>query len=154
MTWRMVNVKSIEDSRGRLSVVEHSELVPPADILASEGAQRFRIQRVYWINVADERVDRGGHAHRKTHQVFFCLSGNSLWSLEDGNGVAYMPLGPEAPGMGLYVPPMVWHTMSLEPGTVILALASEHHDETDYIRSFTEWRALVPETRQPQPLRT
>lgn len=42
----------------------------------------------------------------------------------------------ESPHVGLYLPPIVWHTIQYSPGTVQLALASQSFAKDDYLRDY------------------
>ncbi len=50
------------------------------------------------------------------------------------------------PAKGLYVGAGIWHTMKwLKDDSVLLVLASEYYDESDYIRDYDEFIRLVKE---------
>jgi acetyltransferase-like isoleucine patch superfamily enzyme len=45
---------------------------------------------------------------------------------------------------GLRIPPLVWHEMhDFSEDCVLLVLASEHYDESDYIRSYDEFLSVI-----------
>lgn len=103
----------------------------------------FPIKRIYWIQGVPEHAQRGGHAHRRTQQVFFCLQGRCHFTARDARtgDIGKMSLSPSD---GLYIGPMVWHWMEdFARGTVLLALASTKYNEADYIRDYNEWNRLV-----------
>jgi len=122
---------SFLDYRGRLTVLDHKDFDIP-----------FEIKRLYWINGTCNEVSRGGHAHLETVQLFFCVNGRSFWSMESEAGVDFVEL--ESPDVGLFIPKMVWHEFKLEPGAVILAVASTYYDESDYIRDYAQWKKMLP----------
>lgn len=131
--WSLVRLKKIGDpARGFLSPVETQSDVP------------FKINRVYFIYGAnDPKAERGGHSHLKTEQVFFCVTGQVAFHLDDGENQQDIFMG-ESPNIGLYIPPGVWHTMdNFSHSTVIVALASERYNESDYIRSYDEFLKKV-----------
>ena len=116
---RLLKIKSIEDSRGTLSVLEGELSVP------------FAIQRVYYI-YGVKTLSRGGHRHKKTRQFLICLSGSCVVEVDSGNGPARYSL--ETPSTGLLVEPEDWHVMrDFSKGAVLLVLASEHFADEDYI---------------------
>lgn len=44
------------------------------------------------------------------------------------------------PTKGLYIGPNIWREMyDFEDGAVLLVLASEHYDESDYIRDYDDY---------------
>jgi len=103
----------------------------------------FEVKRAYYIHNVPWGAIRGGHAHKKTDQVFICLAGGCEFSLNDEGGRDFIAttcvkLGPD--GTGLLVPHLVWHCMyDFLPGTVLIAFASTEHDEKDYIRDQDEF---------------
>ena len=56
------------------------------------------------------------------------------------------------PRTGVYIPTMVWKEMyDFSPDAVLLCLASEHYDETEYIRDFDEFEAEIHARAEGQP---
>lgn len=109
----------------------------------------FLPKRLYWIYGVPEGNMRGGHAHKKLWQVLICLHGSITVHLEDGRGwQETMKL--DDPTLGLLLPPPFWHTMTFgQPGSVLLAIASDVYDESDYIRDYGEFlRTRQPNGRQ------
>ena len=132
----LANVRSIEfnmlgDERGKLVVQESmSELVP------------FKIERTFFIFDTTPGTIRGNHAHHKNRQVLICVSGACTIKCEmpDGTKCEYRL---DWPDKGVLIEGMVWHTMEeFSKDAVLLVLASEHYDESDYIRSYLEFRRL------------
>ena len=115
------------DERGRLIIQEGaSDLVP------------FEIKRTFFIFDTTPGTVRGNHAHYKNRQVLICVSGACTIKCEmpDGTKRAYRL---DWPNKGLLIEGMVWHTMEEFSKD---AVASEHYDETDYIRGYSEFRRL------------
>ena len=53
------------------------------------------------------------------------------------------------PHTGIYLPKMVWKDMyDFSLDSVLLCLASEHYDATEYIREYDEYLELVNEEEQ------
>ena len=47
------------------------------------------------------------------------------------------------PAVGLYIPPMVWAAQyGHSADTVLMVLASEHYDSSDYLRDYDEFLEL------------
>lgn len=85
-----------------------------------------------------EGVVRGKHAHKKLHQILFCVAGACTVSLDDGKEKAEVRL--DQPSRGLLIGPGIWREMyDFTPGAVLMVLASEYYDESDYIRDYQEF---------------
>lgn len=119
------------DARGSLTVCEFGENTP------------FPPLRLYFLHDVPGDSNRGGHAHRRCDQMFVCIHGSALLSTD--NGTEQMVFRLDDPTLGYVVPAGIWAGFSeFAPGTVMLALASEHYDEGDYIRDradFADWIA-------------
>ncbi|MDY9920642.1 MAG: FdtA/QdtA family cupin domain-containing protein [Synergistota bacterium] len=120
----------------------------PADgslCIAESGSKEvpFDIKRVYYIYDVEKGIARGQHAHKILEQILICLHGEIKVTLDDGKGKITSHILKD-PSEGLYVGPSTWRTMEwLRTGSVLLVLASEHYDESDYIRDydgFINWR--------------
>ena len=104
----------------------------------------FPIKRVYYIFGADKGVERGHHAHKALEQLLICVYGAIEVMCDNGEKNEYTVL--DDPAKGLYVGPGIWHTMKwLKDDSVLLVLASEYYDESDYIRDYDEFIRLVKE---------
>ncbi|MCM1320681.1 MAG: FdtA/QdtA family cupin domain-containing protein [Bacteroides sp.] len=92
----------------------------------------FSIKRVYYIyNVPPESV-RGGHRHKKNTQALVCVSGSCRINIDDGLEKSSVVL--DSPTKCLVLHPKDWHTMgSFSSDAVLLVLASEYYDASDYI---------------------
>lgn len=115
------------DERGHLVVVEGLKDVP------------FEIKRIFYIYGSDAEVVRGQHANRKTEFVLINVAGKSKVRVKDGEGnEAVFCLN--RPHTGIYLPTMVWKDMyDFSADSVLLCLASEHYDNTEYIRDYDEF---------------
>jgi len=95
----------------------------------------FEIRRVYWTYFTPENVTRGRHAHRTTEQILIAVSGKIIVTTENrANEKKTFTL--ENANMGLYLPPLVWHTMKYTHYSTQVILASSEFDERDYIRDY------------------
>ena len=63
------------------------------------------------------------------------------------------------PGIGLYIPPMVWGSQfGYSPDAVLTVLASHPYDAADYVRDYEEFRVLrglaptAPDEARSRPL--
>jgi mannose-6-phosphate isomerase-like protein (cupin superfamily) len=91
-----------------------------------ENAQ-FRSAKVV---VAKEALPIGGHYHQRKDEIFFLLSGSFLKLQIDS---VYRE-NVKAP-YKITVGRGVWHQFTLEPGSILLGVATEPFDEKDEIQS-------------------
>lgn len=101
----------------------------------------FDIKRIYYIWNTVRDAIRGRHAHRNLKQVIICLAGSCDFTLDDGRERVTYHL--DSPSTGLYVENFVWREFTnFSQGCIVMVLASEHYDSTDYIRSYEEFMEL------------
>ena len=102
----------------------------------------FDIKRVYYIWGTDKNVVRGKHAHRRLEQVIICTSGSCDFILDDGQDCAKVHL--DDPSVGLHIKSNIWREFTnFSPDCVVMVLASEHYDESDYIRDYETFKAEI-----------
>lgn len=129
---KWIDFQSLGDSRGSLVALE----------IGMEKAVPFDIKRVYYIYETGAGVSRGFHAHRELKQVAICVAGKFRMVLDDGKRREEIWMS--SPTRGLLIESMVWREMhEFRDDCVLLVLASEHYDESDYIRNYEEFRKLV-----------
>jgi hypothetical protein len=148
-----MNAERIEQARqpafpgaGRLDLVRWIELPSHRDergvLTAAEGDidLPFALQRVYFIH--DIVAERGGHAHRDTHQVVLAAAGRCEIRLSDGR--EERPFVLDDITRGLYIVPMLFIRMCrFAPGTVLVSLASTHYDCARSLRSWDQYREAI-----------
>ena len=118
------------DGRGWLIALENLKEVP------------FEIKRVYYIYGTQGDFRRGKHAHRNLTQLAICVAGSCKFVLDDGRERKEYLLNRNT--IGLKIGPMVWREMyDFTPDCVLLVLASAAYDVSDYIRSYSEFKALA-----------
>lgn len=124
---RMLEFPQHGDDRGRLVVIEGEQDIP------------FDVKRVFYIYGSDREVVRGQHANLRTQFVLINVAGTSKVKVKDGKGnEAIFCLN--RPHTGVYLPQMVWKDMyDFSPDSVLLVLASEHYDATEYIRNYDDF---------------
>ncbi|MBP8626192.1 MAG: FdtA/QdtA family cupin domain-containing protein [Syntrophorhabdaceae bacterium] len=112
----IIHLPTFEDSRGKLTIIEK--------------ALPFEIKRVYYIYNATAK--RGGHRHKKNVQALICLKGGCEIFVNDGKKKETFYL--DSPDKCLIVETKDWHTMDkFKDDAILLVLASEYYDVTDYI---------------------
>ena len=71
-------------------------------------------------------------------QILICIHGSCKIKLDNGKEKKIVPL--ERPYEGLYVGNSMWREMyDFSPDAVLMVLASEVYDESDYIRDYQEF---------------
>lgn len=104
----------------------------------------FKIQRVYYIFDTKLGEARGFHAHRNLKQVAICIVGKCRMILDNGNERVETWL--DSPTNGLLIDGLVWREMhDFSEDCILLVLASEHYDESDYIRDYDEFLKIANE---------
>ena len=115
----LINLKTFTDSRGNLTVIE--KVVP------------FDIKRIFYIYGVDDSV-RGGHRHYSTRQAAICLRGSC--TIYNDNGKEESSVVLNSPDQCLIIEPEDFHTMhSFSEDAMLMVLASEHFEATDYIHT-------------------
>jgi dTDP-4-dehydrorhamnose 3,5-epimerase-like enzyme len=118
------------DDRGSLIALESNKNIP------------FDIKRVYYIFGTTNDTVRGKHAHKTLEQVLVCTSGSCTILLDNGTEKQTINLSNNT--FGLYVGTKIWREMSnFSPGCVLMVLASEFHDEAEYIRDYDDFLSFV-----------
>lgn len=131
--YKLIKFKDLGDERGNLVVIEGDGMDIP-----------FDIKRVFYIYGSDSTVVRGQHANRYTEFLLVNVSGSSKVKVDNGFEQEIIELN--QPGMGLYIPSMLWKDMyDFSVDSVLLVMASRHYDETEYIRDYD---AYIAESRE------
>lgn len=116
-----------DDKRGSIFVLEQPSLP-------------FTVKRVF-ITFHTEG-ERGSHAHLITEQLLICLKG-SLDADVIGKNTEY-EVHLDAPDTALYLPPKTWVQLkNINRDSIILVLASELYEYTDYISDFNEFMSII-----------
>ncbi len=130
MNYKIIQFQKHGDSRGQLVALEELKEIP------------FQIKRVYYMYDTGKGVRRGFHAHKKLKQILICVHGQCKIHLDDGHSTAEVLLN--KPYEGLYVDNNMWREMyDFSPDAVLLVLASELYDESDYIRDYNEFLKYI-----------
>ena len=126
MTCQLIDFTIMGDDRGSLIALEEKHNAP------------FDIKRVYYIFGTKENVRRGYHAHKDLKQIAICVSGSCMFHLDDGTEQQEILLN--TPDQGLLIEGLVWREMyDFSPNCILLVMASEHYDATDYIRDYDDF---------------
>ena len=127
---RLHTMREVRDMRGDLCVAEFGRDLP------------FVVRRSFVVyNVPNAEI-RGEHAHRRCAQFLIAVAGSVHVVADDGQQRQEFCL--DHPRLGLYLPPMTWGIQyRYTEGAVLLVLASDLYDADDYIRDYSEFRALA-----------
>jgi len=128
--FELVNFKTLGDDRGSLIAIEEGYNAP------------FEIKRVYYIFDTQEGVERGFHAHINLKQMAIVVKGSCTFVIDNGQTKEEVELN--SPNQGLLIEGLIWREMkNFSPDCVLMVLASEHYDESDYIRNYSQFMELV-----------
>lgn len=135
MNYKIINFQKHGDDRGMLIALEENKEIP------------FQIKRVYYMYDTLKDVRRGFHAHKKLRQILICTSGSCKIHLDNGKETAEVLL--DKPWQGLFIESDMWREMyDFSPDAVLMVLASEVYDESDYIRNYDEFLKFVKEGKK------
>ncbi|MBB1303738.1 WxcM-like domain-containing protein [Pseudoalteromonas sp. SR44-8] len=127
---KLLNFQNLGDERGDLISLEQQKNIP------------FDVKRVYYLFNTGASVARGFHAHINLEQVAICVKGSCRFILDNGEYRESVILN--SPDLGLYIGNHQWREMhDFSSDCVLLILASEYYCESDYIRNYQEFIALV-----------
>ena len=118
------------DDRGMLVALEEGKDIP------------FVIKRVYYIYDTLTGVRRGFHAHKNLKQILVCVKGSCKLHLDNGYETAEVVL--DKPYEGIYIENNIWREMyDFSKDAVLLVLASELYNESDYIRNYQDFIKFI-----------
>ena len=91
-------------------------------------------------------VTRGKHAHKCLKQILICVKGSCKVLLDDGTEKTITLL--DRPNKGLYIESNMWREMyDFSEDAVLMVLASELYNESDYIRNYDDFLTYVGEVK-------
>jgi hypothetical protein len=98
----------------------------------------FPVRRIYWISHFKVETIRGNHAHKNLTQLMVPLSGSLDVILFTGRHSAEFRLS--AGDEPILIKPGMWRVMrNATEDAVVMVLASEKYDESDYIRDWQQY---------------
>lgn len=122
-------VSLVTDMRGSLSVAEIGKGLP------------FEPRRYFCVFDIPNREVRGEHSHRTLHQFLVCIKGECSLLVDDGVNRREIHLN--TPRIGVHLEPMVWGVQfKFSRDAILLVLASDIYDPTEYIRDYEEYLKL------------
>ena len=122
----IIELKTIRDRRGNLSIIESGESIP------------FEVARTYWIYDVPGGEHRGGHAYHNSRELIIALSGSFDVQVHDGTEEKIFRL--ERCDKALYVPSGTWRRLcNFATNSTALVIASTPYSPRDYIRDFAKF---------------
>lgn len=123
---RVIELPQVVDMRGSLSFGEIESHLP------------FLPKRFFTIYDVPTKETRGEHAHKTLQEILICVKGTCSVVVDDGSQRAEIELN--TPRHALYIPPMVWRIhYKYSTNALVIVLASEKYDASDYIRDYSEF---------------
>lgn len=130
MKIQLLQLQAYGDERGALIALEEGNNIP------------FDIKRVYYMFNTGAEVRRGLHAHKALKQVAIAVRGACRFLLDNGNEKIDICL--DNPSQGLLIESCVWREIyNFTEDCVLMVLADKLYDESDYIRDYSEFKALI-----------
>lgn len=127
----LVQIPRVCDEKGTLTFAEYETHLP------------WSPQRFFFVRGVPETEVRGGHAHSTCKQFLVCLEGSVTIFLDDGMVKETVVLDTKC-STGVLMDKMVWSTQKYANSqSMLLVLASEKYDETDYVRDYDSFCAEV-----------
>lgn len=134
---RRWSFEAFRDERGSILPIEHLDDRLP-----------FRPVRSFLIFDVPSVERRADHALLNCHELLVAVSGSMKVLLDSGRGVRTLTL--DRPGAALYVPPMIWLSITeFSPGAVLYVLASEPYATTLRVRDREEFLRQTSKTGRP-----
>ena len=122
----LIHLNKIGDRNGNITAVNNGNEIP------------FEVNRVFYLYDIPGGESRGAHAHKECHQFLVAASGSFEVLLDDGTTKRQVLLN--RPDIGLHIPPGIWASeINFSSGSICLVLASHIYDESDYIRSYSQF---------------
>jgi dTDP-4-dehydrorhamnose 3,5-epimerase-like enzyme len=129
---KILQLPKIYDHRGSLTYIEEKYHVP------------FEIKRIYYLYDVPGGESRAGHAHFELEQLLVAMSGSFDVTLDDAMTRQKFHLNRSY--VGLFIPKMIWREIdNFSSGAVCMALASAYYAESDYIRDYGKYLAIMRE---------
>ncbi|WP_270668059.1 sugar 3,4-ketoisomerase [Aeromonas sp. QDB12] len=130
MQIKLIPLQAHGDDRGSLIALEEGKNIP------------FPVKRVYYLFNTKEGVSRGFHAHKALKQVAIAVRGSCRFVLDDGKERVEVLL--DNPAQGLLIESFMWREMhDFSDDCVLMVLADQLYDESDYIRNYDEFISLI-----------
>lgn len=103
--------------------------------------KKIKFKRIFFL-VANKKIQRGDHAHKKCVQAFFSVKGSFFIECIFFNGKKKKIL--IKPGKNLQIiQPFTWVKVNLRKNDVCGVLCDRYYEEKDYIRDFQLFNKII-----------
>lgn len=128
---KTIKIDNVIDERGKISFFDDSLF-------------DFKFKRIYFLNSKNSFIKRGMHAHINLKQFFLMTSGSCRVTLKDGLGFDKSFILNENSNEGLLIYPGFWREIDqFSSDGVLLVIASDYHDKSDYINDYNSFVEFV-----------
>tara|TARA_B100000963_G_scaffold335460_1_gene329601 strand:+ start:4566 stop:5423 length:858 start_codon:yes stop_codon:yes gene_type:complete len=126
---KKISLNTVVNKEFKKTITENLKSVP------------FEIKRVYYLYDIPGGEERGGHAHKDLYQYIIAASGSFDVTINDG--IDEKTVNMNRSYESIIIKPGIWRELSnFSSGSICLVLASDYYKESDYIRSFKEFKNL------------
>lgn len=126
MDYELIDLQSFGDERGSLIAFEKNSNVP------------FDVKRVFYIFDTKGDIARGCHANKKSKFLLVVINGSCRVKIDNGKEQTDVLLN--NPNKALFLNTLVWKEMyEFSYNSVLMVLANEYYDESEYIRNYDEF---------------
>jgi hypothetical protein len=126
----LINFPKIgESSLGYISLTEKDNLP-------------FVPKRIYWTYYTPEDVVRGNHSHYELEQILVAVAGKVTVTIITIEGTEHEFIL-DSPDKGVFIPKLCWRVLKYSHNAVQMCIASLEYSESDYIRSYEEFKKLI-----------
>lgn len=133
MNFKIIERRQFADERGTLHLLEWNKTIP------------FSAKRFFWVCDVPIGARRGFHAHKSGRQLLICIKGSISVTLKTHDMETSILINDEGPG--ILVENMVWGEQQfLSSGAILLVVASNEYQESDYVRNFGDFLELSKQT--------
>lgn len=127
---KIYRLPNLSDIRGELTFGEYNKHLP------------FIPKRYFIIYGVPTKEVRGEHMHKSLKEFLVCIQGSVNVFLDNGEDQDEIKLS--RPNYGLYIPPLIWTVQyKYSNDAILLVLASEIYDSSDYIRDYTDFLEYI-----------
>jgi hypothetical protein len=106
--------------------------------------KKIKFKRIFFL-VANKKIQRGDHAHKKCIQAFFSVKGSFFIECIFSNGKKRKIL--IEPGTNLeFIYPLTWVKVNLKKNDVCGVLCNRYFEEKDYIRDYKIFDKIINKT--------
>ena len=103
--------------------------------------KKIKFKRIFFL-VANKKIQRGDHAHKKCTQAFFSVKGSFFIECIFSDGQKRKIL--IKPGKNLeIIYPLTWVKINLKKNDVCGVLCDRYYEEKDYIRKFKIFNKMI-----------